>query len=88
VNLSLFKEVWYTSEQELPAICSIAEKKLSFDVYSLKRQLDYGARTTETILGFWKCKVRINFLLKIQFSVVTYRPWQCINGKHVVDTFL
>jgi len=43
VNLSLFKEVRYTSEQDLPVICRIAEQKLSFEVHSLKQQLDYGA---------------------------------------------
>jgi hypothetical protein len=51
VNLSLFEEVWYTSERELPVICIIAEQKLSSEVDSLKLQLDYGARTTEAILG-------------------------------------
>jgi len=50
VNLSLFEEVWYTSEQELLVICRITEQKLSFEVHSLKLQLDYGARTTEAIL--------------------------------------
>jgi len=47
VNLSLFEEVWYTSEWELPVICTIAEQKLSFEVHSLNLQLDYGARTME-----------------------------------------
>jgi hypothetical protein len=88
VNLSLFEEVWYTRERELPVICRIAEQKLSFEVHSLKLQLDYGARTTEAILGSWKCKVRTHFLVKIQLSVETYRPEQCIYGKRVVDTFL
>jgi hypothetical protein len=88
VNLSLFEEVWNTRERELPAICRIAEQKLSFEVHSLKLQLDYGARTTEAILGSWKCKVRTHFLVKIQLSVETYRPEQCIYGKRVVDTFL
>jgi hypothetical protein len=55
VNLSLFEEVWYTRERELPVICRVAESKLSFEVHSLKLQLDYGARTTEAILGFGKC---------------------------------
>ena len=50
MNLRLFEEVWYTREQELPVICRIAEQKLSFEVHSLKLQLDYGARTTEAIL--------------------------------------
>jgi len=57
VNLSLFEEVWYTNELELPVICRIAEQKLSIEVHSLKLQLDCGARTTEAILGSWKCKV-------------------------------
>jgi hypothetical protein len=39
VNLSLFKEVWYTREWELAVICRIAEQKLSFEVHSLKLQL-------------------------------------------------
>jgi hypothetical protein len=43
VNLSLFEEVLYTSEWELPVICTIAEQKLSIEVYSLKPQLNYGA---------------------------------------------
>jgi len=51
VNSSLFEEVWYTCEQELPVICRIAEQKLSIEVHSLKLQLEYGARTTEAILG-------------------------------------
>ena len=55
MKLSLFEEVWNTRERELPAICRIAEQKLSFEVHSLKLQLDYGARTTEAILGFGKC---------------------------------
>ena len=81
-------EVWYTSEQDLPVICRIAEQKLSVEVHSLKLQLDYGARTTEAILESWKCQVRTYFLVKIQLSVVTYRPGLCIYCKHVVDTFL
>jgi hypothetical protein len=80
--------VWNTRERELLAICRIAEQKLSFEVHSLKLQLYYGARTTEAILGSWKCKVRIHFLVKIQLSVETYLPEQCIYGKCVVDTFL
>ena len=88
MNLSLFEEVWYTRERELPVICRIAEQKLSFEVHSLKLQLDYGARTTEAILGSWKWKVRTHFLVKIQLSVETYRPGLCIYGKRVVDTFL
>ena len=55
MNLSLFKEVWYTREQELPVICRIAEQKLLCEVDSLKLQLDYEARTTEAILGSGKC---------------------------------
>ena len=55
MNLSLFEEVWYTREWELPVICRIAEQKLSIEVHSLKLQFDYGARTTEAILGFGKC---------------------------------
>jgi len=55
VNFGLIEEVWYTSERELPVICRIAEQKLAFEVHSLKLQLDYGARTTEPILGSWKC---------------------------------
>jgi hypothetical protein len=43
VSLSLFEEVWYTSEWELPVIGRIAEQTLSFDVQSLKLQLDYAA---------------------------------------------
>jgi len=88
VNLSLFEEVWYTREQELPVICRIAVQKLSVEVHSLKLQLDYGAGTTEAILGSCKCKVRTHFLFKIQLSVVDYRPGLCIYGKRVVDTFL
>jgi len=57
VNLSLIEEVWYTSERELPVICRIAQQKLSFEVRSLKLHLDYGAQTTEAILGSCKCKV-------------------------------
>jgi len=88
VNLSLLEEVWYTRERELPVICRIAEQKLSFEVHSLKLQLDYGARTTEAILGSWKCMVRTYFLVKIQLNVETYHPGLCIYGKRVVDTFL
>jgi hypothetical protein len=43
VNVGLFEEVWYTSERDFPVICRIAEQKLSFEVHSLKLQLDYGA---------------------------------------------
>jgi len=78
VNLSLFEEVWYTSKRELPVICRITEQKLSSEVHSVKLQLDYGARTTEAILGSWKYKVRTYFLVKIQLRVVTYRPGLCI----------
>jgi hypothetical protein len=80
--------VWITRERELLAICRIAEQMLSVEIHSLKRQLDYGARTTEAILGSWKCKVRTHSLVKIQLSVETFRPEQCIYGKCVVDTFL
>jgi len=76
VNLSLIEEVWNTRERELPAICRIAKQTLSFEVHSLKLQLDYGARTTEVIIGSWKCKVRTPFIVKIQLSVETYRPEQ------------
>jgi hypothetical protein len=72
----------------LPVICRIAEQKLSFELRSLKLQLDYGARTTEAILGSWKCKVRTYCFDKIQLSVETYRPGLCFYGKRVVDTFL
>jgi len=88
VNLSLFKEVWYTNEWELPVICRIAEQKLSFEVHSRKLQLDDGARTTEAISGCWIYKVRTHFIVKIQLRVVNYRPGQCIYDKRVVDTFL
>jgi hypothetical protein len=88
VNLSLFKEVWFTSEWELTVICRIAEQKLSFEVYSLKLQLDYEAQMTEASLESWKCKIRTHFLVKIQLSVVTYCPGLSIYGQHVVDTFL
>jgi len=88
VNLNLFEEVWNTSERDLPAICRIAEQKLSFDVHSLKLQLEYGARMTEAILGSWKWKVRTYISVKIQLSVVTYRPGLCNYGKRVVDTVL
>jgi len=36
-------------------MCRIAEQKLSFEVHSLKPQLDYGAQTTEDIVGSGKC---------------------------------
>ena len=88
MNLSLFEEVWYTRERELPVVCRIAEQKLSFEVHSLKLQLDYGARTTEAIVASCKYKVRTYFLVKIQLSVETYRPGLCIYGKRGVDTFL
>jgi len=54
VNSSLLQEVSYTGEQELPVICRVAEQKLSFEAHSLKRQLNYGARTTGAILRSWK----------------------------------
>jgi hypothetical protein len=57
MNLRIFEEMWYASERELPVMCRIAEQKLSFEVHSVKLQLDYGVRTTEVILGSWKCKV-------------------------------
>ena len=44
----------YTGERELLVICRVAEQNLSFEVYSLKTQPDYGERTTEAILGPWK----------------------------------
>ena len=88
MNLSLFDRVWYTSERDSPVICRIAEQKLSFEIHTLKQQLDYGARMTEAIWESWKCKVRSHFLVNIQFSVVTYRLGLCISGKHVVDTIL
>jgi hypothetical protein len=88
VDFSLFEEVWYTRERELPVICRIAEQKLSFEVQSPKLQLDYGAPMTEAILGSWKWKVRTYISVKIQLSVVTYHPWLCIYGKREVDTFL
>ena len=65
VNWSLFKEVWYMSERLLPVICRIAEQKLSFEVHTLKLQHEYGAQTTEAILGSSKCMVRTYFLAKI-----------------------
>jgi len=88
VNLNWFEEVRYTSEHELPVICRIAEQKLSCEVHSLKLPLDYGAHTTDAVLGSWKCNVWTYFLVKIQSSVVTYHPGQCIYSKHMVDTFL
>jgi hypothetical protein len=88
VNLSLFEEVWYISERDLPVICRIAEQKLSIEVHSLKLQLDYGARMTEAGVGSRKCKVRTYFLVEIPLRVITYRPGLCIYSKHVVDTFL
>jgi hypothetical protein len=57
MNLSLFEKVWYTSKRDLLVIWRITEQKLFFEVNSLKQQIDYGAQTTEAILGFWKCKV-------------------------------
>jgi len=87
VKLSLLEEVWYTSERVLPVICRITEHKLLMEIHSLELQLDYGTRMTEALPGSWKCKVRTYFLVKIQLSVVIYRPGLCIYGKHVVDTF-
>jgi hypothetical protein len=75
VNLSLFKEAWYTGERELPVICRVTEQKLSFVISSLKLQLDYGARTTADILASWKC-IGPNIPL-------SQNPVWC-----VVDTFL
>ena len=46
--------MWYTSELELPVICGVAAQTVSFEVHSLKLQLDYGARTTASIVGSWK----------------------------------
>ena len=57
MNLSLLEKVWYTSERELPVICRVAEQKLSFEVYAVKLQQDYGARTTVAVLRSWKYKV-------------------------------
>jgi hypothetical protein len=57
VNLSRLEEVWYTSERDLPVICRIADQKLSFEVHSLKLQLDHEDQITEAIIGCWKCKV-------------------------------
>jgi hypothetical protein len=57
MNLRLFEEMLYASERELPVMGRIAEQKLSFEVHSVKLQLDYGAQTTEVILRSWKCKV-------------------------------
>jgi len=62
VNVRVFEEVWYTREWELPVICRVAESKMSFEVYSVKLQFDYGARTTEAILGSGKC-IGLNILL-------------------------
>jgi len=59
---------------------------MSFEVHSLKLQLDNGAQTTEAIVRCWKCMVQTHFLVRIQSSVGTYRPGQCIYGKRVVDT--
>jgi hypothetical protein len=65
VNLSLFEEVWCTSERDLPVICLIAEQKLSCEVHSLKLQLNYGAGMAEAILGCSKYKVQTYFSVKI-----------------------
>jgi hypothetical protein len=88
VNLSLFKEVWYSSERDLPVICGIAAQKLSFEVHSQKQQLDYGARTMEDIFGSWKCKAQTSFLVENLFSLITYCTGMCIDSKHMVDAFL
>jgi hypothetical protein len=85
--LSLFEEVWYRSEQDLPVICRIAEQKLSVEVHSRKLQLNYTVRMTEAILGSLKCNIRTYILVKIQLSVVTYHRGLCIYGKRVVHTF-
>ena len=55
MNLSMFEEVWYTGERELPVICRVAEQKLAFEVTTLKLQLDYGARMSEAILESSTC---------------------------------
>jgi len=88
VHLTLLEEVWYTREQDLPVICRIAGQTLSIEIHSLKLQLDYGARTTEAILGSWNCKVRTYFSVIIQLNVVSYCPGLCIHGRRVVDTVL
>jgi hypothetical protein len=49
--------VWHTSQWELLVICRIAEQKLSFEVHTVKLQLDYGVRTTDAMLASWECKV-------------------------------
>jgi len=88
VNVCLFEEVSHTGERELLVVSRISEQMLSFEVQSLKLQLNYGAKMTETILGSWKCKVGTYFLDQIQRSVVTYRPVLRIYGKRVVDNIL
>jgi hypothetical protein len=42
--VSTLKVIWYTSEWELPVICSVADAKLSFEVHSLRLQLDLDAQ--------------------------------------------
>ena len=54
MDLSLFEEVWYTGQWELPVTCRVAEQKLSFEISSLKLQLDFVAQTIDAISGSWK----------------------------------
>ena len=56
MNLSLFEEVWYTGERELPVISRVAEQKLVFGISSRKLQLDFGARMKSAISESWKCR--------------------------------
>jgi hypothetical protein len=60
--------VWYTSERELLVICGVADQKMSFDVNSLKLQLNYGGQTTESILESWK-----HIGLKIPLSQISVK---------------
>jgi hypothetical protein len=52
--LSLFEEVWYTNEREFPVIFRVVQQKLSFEISSLKLQLDFGAEMTEAVIESWK----------------------------------
>ena len=54
MNLSLFEEVGYTGELELPVVCKFAVQRLASGVHSLKLQLEYGARTTDAIIESWR----------------------------------